>query len=321
MIALKRPPFWILLATILVVSVMPLATNSPSLRENFFLLLMLVVLASSLNLILGYVGYVSFGHIVFFGVGSYVSFWLIQTGVHLLPSMLLSGVLTGALAYVLGSAVLRLRGAYFAIATIGVNEAIRTLVSNLDFLGGSLGIFLNVSIYEPYGGPRQAILLAYVLMVLVALSVVATSYVVKRSKFGLALQSVRENEDVAQTLGVNAPHMKRLAYTLSAVFPAMAGPLFFFKNGNITPEAAFNLSTSIESIVLVMFGGIGTVVGPIVGAVAYGRLSGSLLTSDTFHDLHVLVGGGVLLVIVLFATGGLVGVLRGRSQFLRLVLE
>ena len=89
----------------------------------------------------------------------------------------------------------------------------------------------------------------------------------------------------------------------------------------MTPETAFNLTTSIESIVLVMFGGIGTVVGPIIGAVAYGRLSGSLLTSDTFHDLHVLVGGALLLVIVLFATGGLVGVLRGRSQFLRQVLE
>src|SRR5262249_41850054 len=125
-IALKRIQFWMLLTTILVVSLVPLATESASLREDIFLLLMFVVLASSLNLITGYAGYVSFGDIVFFGAGSYVAIWLlVQTGLHVLPSILLSGAVTGALAYALGSAVLRLRGAYFAIATIAVNEAMR----------------------------------------------------------------------------------------------------------------------------------------------------------------------------------------------------
>ncbi|MBI4494579.1 MAG: branched-chain amino acid ABC transporter permease [Chloroflexi bacterium] len=322
MAAFHRPTFWVVLGLIAAVSALPLATGSASLREDLFLILLFVVLASSLNLILGYAGYVSFGHIVFFGLGSYVGFFLVTAlGVHLVPAMLAAGAATAAIAFLLGTAVLHLRGAYFAIATIGVNEAMRSLVGNLDFLGGSSGIFLNFTLYQDYGGPAGALTLAYVLMLVLALAVVGASYVVKRSKFGLALQSIRENEDVSLTLGINAQHVKRLAYSLSAVFPAMAGLLFFFKNGNVTPEAAFSLSTSIESIVLVMLGGFGTVLGPVVGAVVYERLRGSLLTSPLFRDLHVVIAGVLLLAIVLFATGGIVGLLRERSRVLREALE
>jgi len=322
MTAFRRPLLWILVAAIALVSAIPLVTGSASLRESIFLILMFVVLASSLNLIMGYAGYVSFGHIVFFGLGSYIAIYLVTAaGLHLVFAMLVAGVITAGLAYLLGTAVLHLRGAYFAIATIGVNEAMRTLVGNVGFLGGSSGLFLNFQTYDRYGGAGGALTLAYILMALLAIVVVAASYVVKRSKFGLALQSIRENESVSLTLGINAQHFKRLAYALSAFFPAMAGALFFFKNGNVVTEAAFSLQTSIESMVLVMLGGFGTVLGPIVGAVLYERLVDSLLTSSMFRDLHVVVGGAILLAIVLFATGGLVGLVRDRVRPLAGVLE
>jgi branched-chain amino acid transport system permease protein len=320
--AFRRPAFWALLGLIVLGALAPLATGSGSLRESFFLILMFLVLASSLNLILGYAGYVNFGHIVYFGLGSYVAmFCITRFGLHLIPSMLIAAVFAATVAFLLGTAVLRLRGAYFAIATIGVNEAVRVLVGNLDFLGGSLGIFLNLSVYGAYGGPGGALIMAYALMVILALAVVAASFVVKRSKFGLALQSIRENEDAAQTLGIDSPHIKRLAYALSAFFPALAGPVYFFKNGNITPDAAFSLTTSIEAMVQLMLGGFGTVVGPVIGAVVYEQLRGSLLTSALFRDLHVVIAGAVLLLIVLFATGGITGVLRQRSRLLWGLLE
>ena len=135
---------------------------------------------------------------------------------------------------------------------------------------------------------------------------------VRRSKFGLALLAIRENEDAALTLGIDAHHVKRLVYTLSAVIPAMAGPFFFFKNGNVLPEGAFNLTTSIESIVMVMLGGFGSPVGPAIGSFIYERLRGTLLTSPIFRDLHAVIAGVLLLLIVLFATRGLLGLLASR---------
>lgn len=322
MSALARPFVWAVLALLAAVALLPLASGSARLREDLFLILMYVVLASSLNIILGYAGYISFGHIVFFGLGSYAGFYLITSlGFHLVPAMLAGGLVAGGLAYGLGAAVLRLRGAHFAIATIGVNEAMRTLAGNVEVLGGSLGIFLNFAVYTPYGGPAGALMAAYALMALLALATVATSFVVRSSRFGLALRAIRENEDVALTLGVDAARCKRLAYALSATFPGMAGPLFFFKNGNVTPDAAFSLATSIESIVQVMLGGFGTVLGPAVGAVAFERLRAFLLTSPVLRDLHLVLSGVILLGIVLYARQGIVGLLRQRFGRLARVLD
>jgi len=320
--ALRRPLFWGTIVVMACAAALPLVTGSASLREDLFLIYFYIVMAASLNLVLGYAGYVNFGHVVFFGVGGYIGFFLVAAmGVHLLVASAVAGLVTALFAFLLGSAVLHLRGAYFAIATIGVNEAMHALVGNLGLLGGSSGMLLNFSAYQVYGGPEGAVRLAYLLMATLATAAVAVGFLVKRSKFGLALLAVRENEDAALTLGVNAQQVKRLAYTLSAVLPAMAGPAFFFKNGNVVPDTAFSLTTSIESIVIVMLGGFGVPLGPPVGAVIYERLRGTLLTSALFHDLHVVVAGALLLVIVLFATRGLLGLLGERSATLRKALQ
>ncbi|MBI3537338.1 MAG: branched-chain amino acid ABC transporter permease, partial [Chloroflexi bacterium] len=180
--------FWLLLMVVSAVALLPILADSPTMRENLFLILMLVTLASSLNIIMGYTGYVSFGHIVFFGLGGYFAFYLMQFhSLHVLIAALIGGVGASVFAFLLGIPVLRLRGAYFALATIGVNEAMRAFMNNFDLFGGALGMFFNFSVYDVYGGAKSAGQLAYYAMVVVALATIAASFLIKKSKFGLGL--------------------------------------------------------------------------------------------------------------------------------------
>ncbi len=287
-------------------------------REELFLVFMLVTLASSINIIMGYTGYVSFGHIVFFGLGGYFSFYLMQVqGWHFLAALVAGAIPSALIAFLLGIAILRLRGAYFALATVGINEAMRVFFNNFEPTGGAVGMFFNFSVYLQYGGAKSAAELAYYTMTVVAIATIAASYAIKRSKFGLALMAIREDQDVAMVVGIDPARAKVAAYVISAVFPAMAGATFFFKNGIIEPGVAFELLRSIESLVMVVLGGIGTVAGPIVGAAVYEWLRGFLITNPTLASFQLFLAGLLLLVVVLFVTAGLVGWLRARFPVLR----
>lgn len=291
-------------------------------REIVFTILRAVVLAASLNILLGYTGYVSFGHIVFFGFGGYVGFFTVSAlGWNLWPAMLIGGVSSGLLAFLVGKAILRLRGAYFALATIGVNEAVRAFINNFDPFGGPIGMTLNFSVYNDYGGAAQALETVFYIMVGITLLVVLVSYLVRTSKFGLGLLAIREDEDAAEVIGIVTPSAKTWAYVLSAIFPGIVGVLFFFKNGNVEPLPAFPLHLSIEMIVMVMMGGQGTVFGPIIGAAAYQRIRGWLVISPIFKNIQLAVAGVVLLLIVLFLPEGLIGWVRSRFPKMRRVFQ
>jgi len=319
---LRNPGLWLGLVITAALCFWPaLASNKAYARETAFTILKAVAFASSLNILLGYTGYVSFGHIVFLGLGGYVGFFLMDAyNVHLFLAVLAGGLSAAILAFLLGTAILRLRGAYFALATIGVNEAMRAFIKNFDLFGGSTGMTLNFDVYRSYGGPDQALWYAYIGAAVLTIAVVLVSYLVKTSRFGLGLLAIRENEDAAEVMGVVAPSAKTWAYVLSAVFPGMLGVLFFFKNGNIEPRDAFVLHQSIEGIVMVMLGGQGTVLGPILGGAAYQRLRGLLLVSPLFKNIQLAVAGVLLLIIVLFVPAGVIGWLRGRFARLRRVL-
>jgi branched-chain amino acid transport system permease protein len=319
----RNPGLWLVLALTAAISLWPaLAANKAYSREVAFTILKAVALASSLNILLGYTGYVSFGHIVFFGMGGYVGFYLMSVHDAPLYVAVPAGALTsGLLAFLLGKAILRLRGAYFALATIGINEAARAFIKNFETFGGPIGMSLNFRVYKSYGGPNQALWIAFASLALVTLIIVVVSFVVKSSRFGLGLMAIRENEDAAEVMGVVAPNAKTWAYVLSAIFPGMVGVLFFFKNGNIEPPDAFNLHQSIETIVMVMLGGHGTVLGPVIGSAIYQRLRGLLLVTPLFKNIQLAVAGVLLLVIILFVPAGVVGWLRGRFLRLRRVLE
>ena len=317
------PGLWLALALTVAVGIWPaLAENKAYAREVAFTILLAVGLASSLNIMLGYTGYVNFGHIVFFGLGGYVGFYLIS--VHHLPlyvAVPVGALSSGLLAFLLGKAILRLRGAYFALATIGINEAARSFAKNFDPFGGPTGMTLKFSVYQSYGGANQALWITYVTLVVLIVAAILVSYLVKSSRFGLSLMAIRENEDTAEVMGVVAPNAKTWSYVLSAIFPGMIGVLFFFKNGNIEPNDAFRLQQSIETIVMVMLGGQGTVLGPLVGSAVYQRLRGYLLISPLFKNIQLTVSGILLLVIILFVPAGMIGWIRGRFPRLRRVLE
>jgi branched-chain amino acid transport system permease protein len=310
------------LALILVWGLWVLVKGEDTLRETTFTVFMFIGMASSLNILLGYTGYVSFGHIVFFGLGGYFGFYLVsQHNLALMPASLAGGALSGALAGLLGLAVLRLRGAYFALATIGINEAARAFVSNFGPFGGATGLFVQFSAYEAYGGAGLALWTTFVYLWLVTLVVLLASSLVKSSRFGLGLMAIREDEDAAMVMGVKAPRAKTIAFMISAFFPGMIGTLYFFKNGNVEPGDAFQLHMSIEALVMVMLGGLGTVFGPMLGAVTYQGLRGYLLTSPIFKSLHLAVSGVFLLVIILFIPAGVVGWIRHRLPLTRKLLE
>jgi len=319
-----HPGFWIVLVLVLILGLWPIFRQDAATREVAFTILLAITMAVSLNIIMGYTGYVSFGHVVFYGLGGYVGMYLIDTLDLPLPLAVLGGGAAAALlAFLLGRAILRLRGAYFALVTIGVNEAVRTFIANFKPFGGPTGIELQFSVYKPYGGPAQALWLTYYAVVGISIFAVIFSYFIKSSKFGLGLMSIREDEDAAEVLGIVTPNVKTMAFVFSALLPGMLGVLFFFKNGNVEPRDAFRLGFSIESLVMIMLGGQGTLLGPVIGALSYQRLRGVLLTSNAMigtlalKDFQLVIAGLLMLLIILFIPAGLVGWLRQRIPSLR----
>lgn len=319
---LRRPFFWIIMAAIAIFAAAPVFGNNVELRESLILAALYITLASNLNLMLGYAGYINFGSIVFFGLGGYICIWLVDA--HAWPlgaSLLAAGICVSILALFFGLGILRLRGAFFALATIGVNEAVQAAVENFGPWGGSSGIYLSPAIFNSLGGPAEALWVFYFLMVAVMGLSLYLSYAIKTSKFGLGLLAIGQNEDAAAILGVPTPFYKALAYSASAFLPAIAGGLYFLKSAFIQPSDAFDLTLSTEVIVIAMLGGQGTVTGVALGAYLYEELRGFLLTSETFSHFQLVVAGVLLLLIVLFFPSGLMGFIYRQFPRTQKVLE
>jgi branched-chain amino acid transport system permease protein len=319
---LRRPFFWIITAVIAVFALAPYIGDDVELRESLVLATVYIILASNLNLMLGYAGYINFGSIVFFGLGGYICVWLVYA--HTWPlalSLVAAGAGVSGLALIFGLGILRLRGPFFALSTIGVNEAVQAFVQNFEPWGGSAGIYISPSVFQPLGGAAQALWIIYFLLVAVMGLSLYLSYGIKISKFGLGLLAIGQNEDAAAVLGVPTPRYKALAYSASAFLPAIAGGLYFFKSAFIQPPDAFDLSLSTEAIVICMLGGQGTVTGVALGAFFYDELRSYLLTSASFSNFQLVISGALLLVIVLFFPGGLLGFVYSRFPRLQRIFE
>ena len=318
----RRPFPWFIVAAALLYALYPYFTDDVGMRESLLLAAVYIILASNLNLMIGYAGYVNFGNIVFFGLGGYICLYLVTAlHWHVIAAALTGGVAVSALALLFGLGILRLRGAFFALATIGVNQAIQQLVVNFEPWGGATGIYLSLDAYGPLGGPMQALWTTYLLIVAVTAASLLASYAIRNSKFGLGLLAIGQNEDAASVLGVPTPLYKAMVYSASAFLPAVAGGLYFFKSGIIEPSSAFNLQTSIEAIVMVMLGGSGTILGPALGAFLYEELRGFLLTAQSFSQFQLVIAGALLLLIVQFVPGGLLGWVHQRWPRTRRWLE
>jgi branched-chain amino acid transport system permease protein len=318
----RRPFFWIIAVAIAVFALAPVYGNNVSLRESLLLAALYITLASNLNLMLGYAGYINFGSIVFFGLGGYICVWLVNSyNWTLAPSLLVAAICVSALSLFFGLGILRLRGAFFALSTIGIVEAVEAFAENFTPWGGSSGIYLSADIFTPLGGPARALWVIYFAMVAVMGLSLYLSYAIKSSKFGLGLLAIGQNEDAAAILGVPTPLYKAMVYSVSAFLPAIAGGLYFFKSAFIQPSDAFDLTLSTESLVVGMLGGQGTVTGVALGAYLYEELRGYLLTTATFSNFQLLISGALLLLIVLFFPGGLMGFIYSRFPRTQKVLE
>jgi branched-chain amino acid transport system permease protein len=259
---------------------------------------------------------------VFYGLGGYVGLYL-ATVRHwpLVVAALAAGLAVSLFALLLGLGILRLRGAYFALATIGILQAVQSFVANFDPWGRSTGMYLSFEVYEPFGGAMRALWITYYLIIgVMALSMIL-SLGIKISKFGLGLFAIREDEDAAVVLGVNTTVYKAIIYSVSAFLPAVAGTLMYYKNGMIDPSIAFEFIASLEGIVMLMLGGKGTVVGAALGGGLYEKLRSYLLTSPRLSNFHLVIAGGLLLLVILFAPGGLIGWLYSLVPRSRKVIE
>jgi branched-chain amino acid transport system permease protein len=304
----RRPTFWLILLLAALFAYLPTRGNDAALREDLILVAVAIILVSNLNLMIGYTGYVNFGHIVFYGLGGYVGLYLVSVRGWRLPvAALVAGLVVSLCALLFGMGILRLRGAYFALATVGVLVAVYAFVSNFDPWGRSTGMYLAFEAYEPLGGAMRALWTTYYLIIGVMALSMMLSLVIKRSKFGLALFAIREDEDAAVVLGINATVYKVIIYSVSAFLPAVAGALMFYKNAMIDPSIAFEYMLSLEGIVMLMLGGQGSVIGAALGAGLYERLRSYLLTSPKLSNFHLVIAGGMLLIVVLFASGGIIG--------------
>jgi branched-chain amino acid transport system permease protein len=319
---LRRPFFWIIAAAIAVFVAAPLVGNNVELRESLALAAVYITLASNLNLMLGYTGYINFGSIVFFGLGGYICVWLVDSySWPLALSLLAAGIGVSVLSFIFGIGILRLRGPFFALSTIGIVEGVQAFAENFGPWGGSSGIYISPEVFQPLGGSAHALWVIYLSLVAVMGASLYLSYAIKTSKFGLGLLAICQNEDAAAILGVPTPRYKALAYSASAFLPAIAGGLYFFKSAFIQPSDAFDLTLSTEAIVICMLGGQGTVTGVALGAYLYEELRGYLLTSSTFSNFQLTIAGVLLLIIVLFFPSGLMGFIYSRFPRTKEVLE
>ncbi|HEV8583751.1 MAG TPA: branched-chain amino acid ABC transporter permease [Methylomirabilota bacterium] len=271
---------------------------------------MWVALAGSWNLISGLTGYVSFGHVAFFGAGAYTGAILVASAGWPWPvAALAGGAASMVLAVVIGYPCLRLKGPYFAIAMLGLNEVLRALVSYFEGLtGGGNGLSLPT---------LDAAVPIYYVMGVLALAVTAMSWLIVTSRFGLRLMTIREDEVAAEAMGIDTFHHKLGAFLLSAVGPGVAGALTARDQGYIEPISVFPLAVTVTMIVMALFGGKGTVFGPVLGAVVL--FIAQEIVWARYPYVHPLLFGALIVMVVLLMPRGVLGLLQQRYRLPRTI--
>ena len=269
---------------------------------------MFAALASAWNIIGGFAGYASFGNVVFLGLGAYtVAVLMVHAGWGFWPALPVA-VLVGAIyAVLVGLPVLRLRGHYFAIATLGVAEGTREVVLNLGrWTGGGAGITVPVvgsKATTSYPGNT-----AFYYFFLAAMgAAVAVAYAVSRSRFGYGLRAIHDDEQGAAATGIDTTRAKLAAFALSGALTAMVGALFAFQQVTIYPERLFSVEITVLMVAMAVIGGVGTIVGPVIGAVGLQLLADYL--RQRYLGLHLIVFGSLVVAVVVLMPEGLVSAL------------
>jgi branched-chain amino acid transport system permease protein len=274
-----------------------------------------VALASLWNLLAGYAGLVSVGQQAYVGLGAYLLFGLaILAGVSPLWSIPIAGVIAAVVALPVAALIFRLRGHYFAIGTWIVAEVFRLLASQVSALGGGSGISLPAGVVTSIAETRQAReFLLYWIALALAVAILAAIVWLLRSRYGLALKAIRDNEPAAQSNGVDVAYVKLVVYVLTAFGTAMVGALIALQKLRISPDSAFSVNDWTAFVIFItVIGGIGRIEGPIVGTIVFFVLRQTLADLGT---LYLLMLGAVAIVVMLWAPKGLWGLLVERFGF------
>jgi branched-chain amino acid transport system permease protein len=280
-------------AVVAILAVLPLFGSDVVIQFGINALL-LAVLAQGWNIIGGYTGYASFGNSVFYGLGSYgVAIAMVQWNLPFAVGMISGVVLAIVFAFLLGIPVLRLKGHYFAIATLALAQVMSAIVSNVSLAGQNIGLVL-----PPLNNDHLFYELALGLLVLVTLTV----FWLTRSRFGFGLIAIRENEEGAAVMGVNTTLYKVLAFALSGIFTALAGGIHAYWITFLDPDSAFDISLNVKMIIMAVFGGPGTVFGPVLGAFVLSAVS-EVLSSEVTNVAGLFFGVVVVAAVVLMPRG------------------
>jgi branched-chain amino acid transport system permease protein len=299
---------WPIFVVIAAFAVFPLVVPSDYFRHIIIMALMWVVIGASWNLMAGFTGQVSFGHAIFFGVGAYAAgLCVTKLDISAWWGMLLGGPAAVLVGVVIGWICFRLRGPYFALATIAVGEIFRLVaITWVDFTDGMQGILILQSFRSklPY----------YFLALLLAGSCLLTIHWVLRSKWGFYFVAIREDEDAAEALGVSGWRYKSLSLAISAFFTGLAGAFYMNYMAFIDPEVVFSLHhISIMAILVGIIGGVGTLSGPAVGAFIMVLLQETFRSSFFGYlprwvsDAHVLAFGLLVIFVIRYLANGIVG--------------
>jgi len=273
-----------------------------------YVILQYIVLATAWNILGGYTGYVNFGSAAFFAMGAYTSAVLIKAFGAPLPVLVVAGgLVSGLLGLGIGYLTLRLRGVFFAIATLALAVVLQTLIMNWRYVGGSRGIYTIRPAEVPFFANYVELL--FVVMLLLALGALATAWWIEHSWVGRGLMAIRDNEEAAECMGVPTLKLKLLATTVSGALMGIAGTPFPYYLTYMEPTSAFNLDYAVNSLAMPMIGGTTTWVGPLVGAVLLGTVQ-QVATVTISSALNLLIVGVVVVAFVILAPEGIVGLFR-----------
>ena len=292
-----------------------------------YTVLQFIVLATAWNILGGYCGYVNFGSAAFFAIGAYTSVAFHKLALNIdqyvpeslagianailpLPIPILivfGGIASGLIGLGTGYLTLRLRGAFFAIATLALAVVLQTLIVNWDFVGGSRGAY----IIRPAEVPIVGHYIQYLFLVMLVLSVIAiaTARVIERSRLGYGFATIRDDELAAEACGVPTLRLKLIATTISGALMGMAGAPFPYYIGYLEPSSAFGLAYAVNSIAMPMIGGTTSWVGPLVGAILLGTLQ-QVATVTISSAVNLLIVGLLLVGFVIVAPKGIVGLVQ-----------
>ena len=278
-----------------------------------YTILQFTVLATAWNILGGYCGYVNFGSAAFFALGAYSSVFMYKIYPLPVPAlMLLGAVVSGVVGFGMGYLTLRLRGAFFAIATLALAVVLQTLVVNWDFVGGSRGAYIIRPETIDIGSLQiNYIEYLFVLMLALAVIVLTTARTIERSQLGFGFATIRDDEMAAEASGVPTLRVKLIATTLSGAFMGMAGAPFPYYIGYLQPASAFGLEYAVNSIAMPMIGGTTSWIGPLVGSLLLGtaqQYATAYISLGT--GVNVLIVGVLLIVFVIIAPNGLVGLVQ-----------